>query len=349
MPLFSSLLATGLLAMVQPGTPTLPEALTPLGRTVGGHDSPLQVGWPASGFAFETRARRVVMTVQDSGANMFDVMVDGTWSEVALRPGVHDYTLFEASEPRDVRIEVRRKTESFEGGLTTILGVESDGEVRPAALPDRRILFVGDSITAGYGTLGADASCGYSKETSAPQLAFSGRTAKALEADYHLVAISGRGAVFNYGDDPRPNMPAHLTLALPDTPVYWDPKRWTPQVVVVNLGTNDHSTWDPEASFVGNYTGLLVDLRAQYPDAKIVTVTGPFASEDAVERIVAGVAEARARAEALGVKTATVHLSLADEGRVYGCDGHPGTDSTRVMADGLVPVIEAETGWSAGP
>lgn len=344
------LLLTAILAVLAqppaPPPPTLPASLTPLGRTVGGGEAPLQVGWPGSGVAFETTGTRAVLRAEDSGANMLDVSVDGDWSVIALEPGTHDYVLFKSEAPRDVRVEVRRKTESFEGGLTTFLALETDGEVRPAVLPGRRLLFVGDSITAGFGTLGEDANCSYSKETASPRDAFAVRTAEMLGADYHLVAISGRGAVYNYGDDARPNMMAQLTLALPDTPVFWSPDAWTPDAIVVNLGTNDHSTWDPEASFVGNYAGLLVDLRAQYPDTPIVTVTGPFASEESVARIRAGVASARERAAGLGVETETVHLSLAETGHVYGCSGHPGTDSARVMAEGLAPVVALAAGWS---
>src|SRR5207253_1331322 len=49
-----------------------------------------------------------------------------------------------------------------------------------------------------------------------------------------------------------------------------------PDVVVVNLGTNDFWKGDPGPSFETAYTAFLVKIRARYPAAPIIAALGPL-------------------------------------------------------------------------
>lgn len=67
-------------------------------------------------------------------------------------------------------------------------------------------------------------------------------------------------------------MPELYSRTLPSAPASkWD-FSWQPQVVVVNLGTNDFSTdGDPsQAELIGAYQAFLTDLRAANPHAYIL-------------------------------------------------------------------------------
>ena len=316
------------------------RGVTWVGR-VAHTDEGLALGWPGSGFAVRADGP-ISVEMEDSGRNVFDVIVDGKASQLELEAGRNIYVLNRTDGVHD--IIVTRRSESFESGLTQLVSIE--GKVSPLPLPEKRMLFIGDSITAGFGVLGADETCGYSAETSSVRDAYAGRVADTFGADAHFVAISGRGAVYNYGDDPRPNMLGNFDLALPDTPIPWDHGSWTPDVVVVALGTNDWSTNDPGTTFAGNYTALLTRIGAEYPNAKIIAVTGPLLDGEKGQAIADGVAEAIARVADDGISVRTVALELAEEGHVYGCSYHPGTDSVARMAETLSAVIEEETGWT---
>lgn len=140
-------------------------------------------------------------------------------------------------------------------------------------------------------------------------------------------------------------MLGHFDLAMPDTLVRWDHAQWVPDAVVVSLGTNDFSTYDPGATFAGNYATLLNRVAAEYPDAEIFAVTGPLLTDERGERMEAGIREAVTRVAAKGVEVAIVPLALAEDGHIWGCNYHPGTDSMQVMADTLSAAIARKTGW----
>ena len=324
------------------GEGPFPGGLVMLGRYAEQPDGARRLGWVGSGFTLRADGP-VAVTMTDSGGNRFDVFEGEGARVLTPQAGTHDYVLGEAGVAQDVTL--RRRSESISSGLTTIERVEAD-VAGPVQTPQRRVLFLGDSITAGFGVTGPDETCGYSVDTSSVQDTYAVMAADAFGADYHVVAISGRGAIYNYDDHPHPNMAAHVTMALPDTPGTWDEALWTPDLIVISLGTNDWSTYDPGTTFAGNYTGILVELAGTYPDARILSLTGPLLEGEQEQAIEDGVAEAIRRAGEIGVEARSVPLTLPAEGEVYGCSRHPNVRAMRHMADELIPEIEAETGWT---
>ena len=318
-----------------------PSDLVMLGRYDERDDGARRIGWVGSGFTLRADGP-VTVTMTDSGGNRFDVFEGEAARILVPQAGTHAYTLGAEGVTQDVTL--RRRSESISAGLTTINAVEASG-TEPVTLPERRILFLGDSITAGFGVTGPDEHCGYDVDTSSVQDTYAVLAARAFGADYHIVAISGRGAIYNYDDAPDPNMAAHVTMALPDTAGTWDASRWTPDLVVINLGTNDWSTYDPGTTFAGNYTGILVELAGTYPDAEILSLTGPLLEGEQARAIEEGVATAIERAKRQGVEARAVAITLPEAGEVYGCSRHPNVRAMRHMADQVIPEIAAETGW----
>ena len=57
----------------------------------------------------------------------------------------------------------------------------------------------------------------------------------------------------------------------------WDFAKYQPQLVCINLGTNDFSTDNYDIQlYEKNYRMFLTTVRSKYPDAKIVLLTGPM-------------------------------------------------------------------------
>ena len=312
----------------------------PVGRSVE-RDGALTFGWPGSGIAFVADGDAVVR-LRDSGKNQFDLTVDGETTLYQPDEGVSELRIAGRGEPVEVRLT--RRSESYASSLTDFLSVE--GDVEPLEHDGPRILFVGDSITAGFGTIGPDETCGYSIETSSARDAYALMATEQLGAEAHIVAISGRGAVYNWADNPEPHMLGHFDLALPDTLEGWDHDRWIPDAVVVALGTNDFSTIDPGTTFAANYATLLNRIATEYPDAKVFAVTGPMLTNERGEKMEAGIREAIARVGKRGMDVTLVETRLADSGHIYGCGYHPGPASNRLMAEDMLEAITAETGWS---
>ena len=122
-----------------------------------------------------------------------------------------------------------------------------------------KIEFIGDSLTSGYCDLchSIDSSLGmYTQQSYA--IAYPYLTCQHFQAECHTAAWSGYGLVRNCcgGDTLMPEIYSR-TLATVQGSV-WNASSWLPDVVVINLGSNDgldslHPDGDLEQSFVQTY------------------------------------------------------------------------------------------------
>ena len=100
-----------------------------------------------------------------------------------------------------------------------------------------------------------------------------------MKAQHLVVARSGIGVYRNYGA-PRSGskdcMPAMYEQVLfTDSTELWDHTLYTPDVVCINLGTNDTSLDNYDMNLLAEgYRSFVKKLRAVYPHAKLVLLTG---------------------------------------------------------------------------
>jgi len=222
---------------------------------------------------------------------------------------------------------------------------------RPA-LPNRRIEFIGNSITCGYGNEGSLNEKSFSYKTQNAYLTYAAMAARALGAQWMSVARSGIGIYRNYGgnrEGDKITMPALYEHTLLGTRgERWDFGRFTPNVVCVNLGTNDISLGNYDADLLAAaFCRFVSQLRSHYPQAKIVLLTGPMskadkhlaALQDAQRK---AVADAAARGDH---EVYRFDFTPADGSLGYGTHYHPTLAQHRLMADELVPFLRQITGW----
>jgi lysophospholipase L1-like esterase len=246
-------------------------------------------------------------------------------------------------------VELYRRTEGAQG-VSTFMGFDFGGGMllAPPAVT-RRLEFIGDSITCGYGNEGPDMNCPFTPETENHYLAYPSLTARALNAEVSTIAWSGKGVACNYGDDAASctnPLPTYYERILPDqaTPA-WDFSKFVPDAVVVNLGTNDLSTTtDPtQAEFETAYRALLEKIRAKYPTAHILCTNGPMlGGEDltTVRSYLTNVVTAMA-----DVKISTFGIDAQDGTDGYGCDWHPSLARHEKVAAVVTAAIKAKLGW----
>ena len=186
----------------------------------------------------------------------------------ALRNEVHEVNIMYA-------IEGYQRLPEFRGfGLD-----EGCKLLPPPALPARRIEFIGDSMTCGFGVETMDENEGFSDETENHYYTYAALAARDLKAQHVVVARSGIGIYRNYGG---PKMgSADCMPRVYDQTLFgvetekWDFAQYTPDVVCVNLGTNDVSTDPYDKTMLENaYRDFYYTLRVKYPEAKIVFVSG---------------------------------------------------------------------------
>lgn len=325
--------------------PDEPPAL-PAIHYVGRHDATdpghVRMGWSGVGAVFRFNGTDASVRLDDNG-RYWTVVVDGqVQPNLATSPGEQSYPLAVGLPAGEHTVELYRRTEgSF--GSTTLLGVDLVGELLAPPPVTRRIEVIGDSITCGYGNEGTD-PCNFSAETENHYLTYGALAARTLGAEVSTVAWSGKGVVNNYGDDTFEPLPQIYDRLLATDAAPWD-FSWQPDVVVIDLGTNDFSTDGdpPENVFVPAYVAFLAHLRDVYPDAFILPVAPVLFGNEAV--MVAGYLQSAVdqRHAAGDMQVAFADINVQWNGS--GCDGHPNLAAHAGMAAKLVTELQAHLGW----
>lgn len=315
------------------------------GRVALDPEGVIAFGWP--GVYFEGRFEGTGVTVSlDAPRDHLRVLIDGEEKAVLREPGRVDLTLSELP-PGEHVVRLEKLTEN-QSGASRFLGFRPVGEATP--LPHRprarRMEFIGDSFTVGYGNTAATRDCTGEQvhDLTNTQQAFGPVLARRLDADHRINAWSGFGVVRNYaGAEPDLSLPAIYPRLIPSAPAPLDAADdgWSPQVIVINLGTNDFSTplkpgeaWPDNAvlraAYRDRYRAFVHELHARHPQARFVLMGGPTFAAD-----VEGVA-ATLNAETPGLAVSAPYDGLD----LMACDGHPSlADEAR-----LAGIVEAAIG-----
>src|SRR4029077_970838 len=100
-----------------------------------------------------------------------------------------------------------------------------------------------------------------------------------LGVGHVAIAYSGRGVYRNHGGTPDPLLPVLFERRFADYATDpWD-FSYTPDLVVITLGTNDFSLGDPGSGFVDAYDAFVQQVRAHYPSAPILLATSPMLAD----------------------------------------------------------------------
>lgn len=296
--------------------------------------------------------------------NYYDVSVDGGAPRLLEVSSVQEaYELAVGLPDGEHEVELFKRVEAAPGGRPgagkgQILGFSLQGtELLPVQLPERRLEFIGDSITCGYGNEVATTHpelAPYTTRNSNGHAAYGALTARQLNAQYLAVAYSGRGISRNFADAPGELLPQMYLSTVPEDPTAseWSPSQYVPDAVIVNLGTNDFSTPGVNRrAFVQGYTRFLATLRGYYPRAALVAALGPMLSDShplgasAWTNAQADVAAAVAARQAVG--DGNVHVvKFEPQSGPWGEDWHPTVATHRRMAGQLSDALGKILGWA---
>jgi lysophospholipase L1-like esterase len=217
----------------------------------------------------------------------------------------------------------------------------------PPPGPGRLIEVVGDSISAGYGTLGTlnDTNC---YPTESHWDTYEAVAARAVGAEVSTIAASGQGMYRNYGGDMNNTLPQiYARTLMNDTATTWS-FAIKPQAVVINLGTNDisNSKGDPGTPFRDAYRGFVETVRAKYPDAFIICLIGPLLSGTDLTTIQNHIkAVVQARNAAGDAKIEYFGDVVAQTSDKAACQYHPNPAENQIMGAQLAAELRARLGW----
>ena len=304
-------------------------------------DAGTRFEWPGVSLHANFTGGSVAMDLSDSNTTEFAVFVDGTeHPKIVATSGRKTYPLASGLSSGTHELEVWRRSESTVG-LSEFYGLifgPSGALLAPPAPLSRRIEIIGDSITVGYGNEGAP-GCSYSNDTENNYLAYGSVAARSVGAELSTVAWSGLGMYRNYGDvgaAAKP-LPYYYDDALPTAATPWNFSLFIPDLVVINLGTNDSSTQgDPGQPYVDAYVAFIRRVRSHYPSAWILCIDATAAVRNDIAQVVSTThtaGDAKVEAFALTGQNGS------------GCDGHPNVTSDALMGASLAAEIRRVMGW----
>lgn len=218
-------------------------------------------------------------------------------------------------------------------------------------LPDRKIEFIGNSITCGYGVESTDKTDPFADETENHYYTYAAIAARNLQAQHYVVARSGIGIYRNYNGplEGSPEcMPACYDRTLfGDSTERWDFSRYTPDVVCINLGTNDVSTsgCDPDRLYRA-YADFLTTVRQHYPEAKIVLLSGCMLRGESLSIVTTALDRlTQERHQAGDYEVYRFDMTPQTGSLGYGAGWHPSQLQQQRMADELTPFLQELMGW----
>lgn len=298
--------------------------------------------------AFEGSA--IGLRIDSAKPNWAEVFIDGKRTDKLKVEGNDGYYELASGMGNGIHTaEIVKTTEGTMGALTFKgFALPEGGKVVPwPAKETKTIEFIGDSITCGYGIEAESAQIHFSPQTENFCDTYAWLAARALNADYLVVARSGIGILRNYNgpyEGSADNMPSIYDRTLIQDPASkWNPSRFAPDVVCINLGTNDFSTKGVDiAKFTDSYLSFGKMLMARYPAAKVVLLTGPMQNSQQVKDILAGVAETLNKE-----KPGTVSFcELSKQGALgFGADFHPNKEQAKINGAELAKYLSGLMGW----
>lgn len=303
---------------------------------------------PASTVEFNAIAKTVAFDLEGEARYRFDI--DGkpvTYFEIG------DRATKKFGAPADGKIHRFRLikiTESNPGKICLHdISLEGGEFAAPSKSSGRRIEFIGDSFTVGYGNEGANPEDGTPFEKTDASMSYAFLLADGYKAEFQVNAISGRGLVRNYANI-VPEWPLEklynytvpgVVEQEPKTPL-WNFDAFHPQVIVVFVGINDFQGEPPYANkedFKKAYVNLLEKLRTAHPGVKFLLLSTKTWPNDDMTPVVQAIYDEQVAA---GKTDLTFKIFYSENTALH---GHPTKMSHQDMANTLRPVIGRLGGW----
>jgi lysophospholipase L1-like esterase len=332
-----------------PATGLVAAGVRWFGRVDVANASQPRFAWSGTGFVARFTGTALAASLNNTGAFIFKAVVDGTPRPTfTTTTGTATYNLATGLAAGEHTVALYRQTEGGQGNSQLMsLTVTGGALMAPPTGPGKLVEVIGDSISVGYGTLGTlnDSDC---FPTESHWDAFPSFAARALGAEVSTIGASGRGIYRNYGGDMMDTMPKIYDRILTGSATPPWPFQIQPQVVVINLGTNDISNnkGDPGTPFRDAYTGLLQDVRSKNPNAHIICTNGPLLSGTELSTIQGHIrAIVQARNAAGDARVSYFEGIQPQTSDKAACQYHPNAAEQELVGNLLATEIRAKLGW----
>ncbi len=290
--------------------------------------------------------------------NYFNVIIDQAPPiKLRLNPSQSKYSIASNLSKGTHTVELIKITESAVGACTFLgFKIEKGGQLLPFEKTNTmKMEFIGASLNCGYGIEKSypvpPVSSGFHSEHENNYLSHGAITARNLKADYVCTAYSGRGLMMNNTGATNGTIPELYDFVIPDLNTPWMHKKYIPDIIVINLGTNDFAAEAnnrgvvEEIKFKTTYVNFIKKIHDYYPNAAIICAVGCMMSDNYPAgkqhwtRIQAYVSDVVNDVKN-NSNTKIYYLKFDTQKAPYGEDWHPTIKTQAEMAEVLTTFIK---------
>lgn len=328
--------------------------------------------WPGTTIKAKFKGTNLTLHLEDlalGGAtttNFFTIVLDGKITSILeTDKNTNTYLLANDLDNEEHVIQIFKRTESSVGSCrfkgfttdaTTLLPLERD---------DRKIEFIGDSWTCGYGnevnSTPATTNTGFHSVNEDNYHAWGAIISRKLGAEYMCTAYSGRGVYRNNTGSTSGVLTSIYNHTIADQTLgLWDHSSFHPDVVVIKLGTNDFykETTQPmvpldSADFVGAEINLVQQVRTAHPNTTIIIAFGSSKTDwypSGLEHLTRWRTYSNAVVSHFNEQgdNNIVSFEIDTQQEPYGEDWHPSKATHEQIAADVGQFIKSTMGWSGG-
>lgn len=323
----------------------LPQSVSYTGR-VHMTEKEAVFSYPGTEIRFKTNSESIGILLSDfhnanDDRNQYSVYINGLLKRrIRIVDGRDLYRISGLDTDRMNSVRIVKRTEG-KVGFAKFQGLMIDTDADIGIDPYEnalKILFIGNSITCGYGLHASKAEEDFTAETENVEESFAGIISRRLGAESHFIAFSGKGVFRNWGQVPPyiNTMGDLYTRTLSeDANGSWNPLRFVPDRIVISLGTNDFSPPNGADSlqFCAKYKELLRLLDQQYRQVPVFMLQSSMLQSDNRAKLEQYLTVIEAEMQAAGKIVYFIDVSAQTGKLGYGADWHPSAAQARYNAN----------------
>lgn len=236
-----------------------------LGR-IASRTQPQPLFWAASGLEFNFTGSELWLDIfaeYETINPWLCIEINNSWvARTPLESGSQKINILKNFSCGPVKhIRIFKDTQPMYDDFKHMVCVEGfqwkNGTFLPIPPACHHIEFIGDSITSGEGLLGSTSECDWSSAFFSTMNCYARLTADIFKAEFRTISQSGWGILHGWDNNPIHNIPSiYTTVCAPARGEFakslgasqaYDFGSWTSDIVVINLGTNDHTAFSTPA------------------------------------------------------------------------------------------------------
>lgn len=247
------------------------------GRTVQNRD-PVKLLWTGSAIELNVKCSELYIELEGcylEYENWISIMINGAFiTRQMLKKEKEWIPVFRMRNPEKVtNVRIIKDVQAMNCDpehCINVYAVKLDGEILPVKDRPLKMEFIGDSITSGEGTIGVGPEEDWISMFFCHPFSYPYMVAQRLNADYRVISQSGWGVYSSWDNNPACAIPLHYENICSVVPGEKfkslgfleknDFASWQPDIICVNLGTNDDGAFHNEA-YTDPETGCTYKLR----------------------------------------------------------------------------------------